>query len=364
MRVAAELLLSGFPGASIDRRPDPVQPSAPGTHPPPPSLATAPLSRESTATTVPDVQPPRRAAGVPSRSHYGKSTTPTSPIPPIPNLLSPLRDPVHARLRHKALVRYIDCANRDAEAAMAEAASTDEEEDQLAPTDDDEVPETDFGGSSGTRRGLPQEARADSASQRTYGRTRTHVPSQPQPGPSERRRESAPEPEPEPESDPESEPGPNSRRLTPAALLLRERLRAVAAKVQTEAQGLLNRDQRARLFGEAARPPTSRPQLRLPPGTNSGAPGTRAQGSRRVDPIGAARADMIQFNEACARDEATSFVRAATRHDERRGPCGPLRSRSLNLLLEDDEELQAAAEAFANGKWPVSNIYPHFLTVS
>lgn len=246
VRLAAERLLCGLPGASTNHRPGPARPSAPGTHPPPPSLDTVPLSRQSTATTVPATQP--------SRSQYGKSTTPTSPLPPIPTLLSPPRGPVHARLRRKALQRYLDRADQDA--AGLQATTTDEEVDQLAPTDNEAAHEF--------RHGVPQEPRAGpsasgSAPRYTYNSVRTHAASQPQAGPSERRREHERErerePESEPESVPEAGPGPNDPDLTPAMLLLMERERAMAAKAHAELEGQLNRRHRALLFTEATEPP-------------------------------------------------------------------------------------------------------------
>lgn len=107
-RAPADHMLRGNPGVPANRQPDSTRSSPRGTQPPPPLPKNAPLSRKSTANTV--------------------AVRPTTPLPPIPSLLSPARDPVHARLRRKALQRFIDRADCDAEAALA---------------DSDEVPETD-----------------------------------------------------------------------------------------------------------------------------------------------------------------------------------------------------------------------------
>jgi hypothetical protein len=336
MRVPSEYVLRGPPGASLNQRPNVAQ-SAPGNRrPPPPSD---------------DSVPSRSVTGQPSRSQYGGPSTTTHPLPPIPTLLSPVRGPVHARLRKKALERFFDSADRDAEAAEADdpsptaqtndlgapAPTEDEDEDfdQLARANTDEVPETDFG---------PGSPAPTAAPQRTYGGSRTHLPSEPESTPAESDNEDEPDPDLQP----------NSSRLTSAQLIQRERTRAVAAKALAEARELTSQRQRSRLFAEATSAPIARPQARPPPGTSGDALGGRMRGTRRVDPVGAARADMIRFNEACAREEATSFVQSVTRESERRGRCAPLSSRLLHDLLDDEEEQLARAEAFAKKKWPVS----------
>ncbi|CAE6370490.1 unnamed protein product [Rhizoctonia solani] len=74
--------------------------------------------------------------------------------------------------------------------------------------------------------------------------------------------------------------------------------------------------------------------------------------SRRLDPASAARADMVEFNRAVAQGQATSFVESATRQSERTARCAAPKSRPLDELLEDDEEMLVQAEALAKGKWP------------
>ncbi|KAF8596096.1 hypothetical protein BDV93DRAFT_563645 [Ceratobasidium sp. AG-I] len=251
---------------------------------------------------------------MPSRSHYGKSVTPTSPIPQIPTLLLPARDPVHARLRGKALKKYYNRADDDAKAADAKAG-------QGVTTDDEEVSETD-----------------------------PDVPSRPQRIPSQPL--SAP-----PELDNAAGPvfHPNSPSLAPSDLLLRERNRVVAAHALAEATKLLGGQRASRLIAKSTAAPLTRSQPRPPPGASGDVPLAHAQGTRRLDPISHARTDMIMFNEAIARDEAASFVQSATRQSKRTARCAAPSSRPLYELLDDDEELLAQAEAFAKKKWPASS---------
>ncbi|KAF8760052.1 hypothetical protein RHS01_02173 [Rhizoctonia solani] len=79
----------------------------------------------------------------------------------------------------------------------------------------------------------------------------------------------------------------------------------------------------------------------------------------RQDPISAARADMVAFNKEVRKGSATSFAKAVTRANRRQSNkelearCGPMRDRSANGLLPDDEEDIAATQAFAQGTVPV-----------
>lgn len=350
VRTVAEQLLSGVPKASNNHNPRPAS-FAHNTHPPRPSPNDHPVSRQSTATTVPATQPPCSLVGVSSHSHYGGSVTPTSPIPPIPNLLSPTSGPVHGHLRRKALQRYMDCVDRNAETAATEAS--DEEVDELMPTDADEAPATEPNTSLGVRYGVPQKASSGpfapgTASQRTYTKTRTHIPSQYQTHSSEPKRRAGPERE--------REDSPDPSRLTSAARIRKEGTLALAAKVQAESEGLLKQRQRSLLVKQATKPPTTRSQPRPQPNANRDPPGMRARVTRRVDPVGAAQADMTRFNEACAREQATSFVQSVTRQSKRTARCIAPSSRPLTGYLDDDEELLAQAEAYSKRKWPVSFI--------
>ncbi|KAG9075174.1 hypothetical protein FRC06_010235, partial [Ceratobasidium sp. 370] len=322
------------------------QPHLAGTNAPPPTRDVTP------ATVIASAAPSRTRSFGASLSQLGQ------PMPPLPMILGPPRGPVHARLRGKALQRYSDKADRDAEAPQAAQAvvpNPNAEVDELEPTDT-EVLETEFNNSIMSWRSLvrkphstPAPAPRKSASQRTYGSTRSHTP------PVSDANDTAPdiiEPDSEPE-DPELIARPNSRNLTTAELIRRERTRAVAAKVDAEMRDLADgRPRPRRLFAEASRPPVNRPQTRPQPGATADAPGARTQGTRRLDPISAARTDMINFNKAVAQGSATGFIESVTRHSERTARCPPPASRPADGLLEDDEEMLAKAEAFAQSKWP------------
>lgn len=347
-RVAAERIINALPGTSLNTRPTPS-----GTHPPPPTPANSPPSRESTPTTVP--ASPHSCSFNQSRvpSQYGRSVTPDSPMPPIPTLLFPAREPTHAHPRHKASKRHFDRVDRDAApasapfenddaagSARAPALAAGEDVDELVPTDEEEVPETE---DASVRRFA-----ARSAPQRTYGRTRTHQPSQSQTTLAE------------PNNNDEPVLRPNSPSLTPAELIRRERTRAVTAKALTQSQGFFGgraRRHNGPLFAEASAPPTTRSQPRPEPGASGLAPEARTRGTRRVDPVGAARADMIAFNDEMAQRRATTFVDDTTRESERTARRTAPESRPLSGYLEDDEESLAQAEAFAKKKWPVSPFF-------
>ncbi|KAG8719935.1 hypothetical protein FRC08_001596 [Ceratobasidium sp. 394] len=350
-RVAAHRIIRSCSGGVLPAQP---QPPVSGTHAPPPT-------RKVTPATVLESPPSR------NQSFGASLSQPGAPMPPLPMLLEPPRGPVHARLRAKALKRYVDRVDRDAEAAEAAEAEAaratapvpDEEVDELEPTDTEEVPETELNDSIASWHTLtrkphstPAPAPQKTTSQRTYGGTRSHAP------PASNTNAAAPggiEPDSEPE-DPEPIARPNSPNLTAAELIRRERTRAVAAKVQAELRGLASGPLRPRrLFAEASQPPVNNSQTRPPPGATADVPGAHTRGTRRLDPVSAARADMINFNKAAARDGVTGFIESVTRHSEHTARCQPPASRPADGLLEDDEELLAQAEAFANSKWPSSS---------
>lgn len=66
---------------------------------------------------------------------------------------------------------------------------------------------------------------------------------------------------------------------------------------------------------------------------------------------------MSNFNEACAQQEVTSFVQAATCQSECRGCCTAPTLHPLHEYLDDNEEALAQAKALGNGTWPVSFYY-------
>ncbi|KAF8675502.1 hypothetical protein RHS04_06697 [Rhizoctonia solani] len=87
-------------------------------------------------------------------------------------------------------------------------------------------------------------------------------------------------------------------------------------------------------------------------------PVQRQQTNRQQDPISAARANMVAFNKEVRKGSATLFAEAVTRANRRQSNkelearCGPMRDRSANGLLPDDEEDIAATQAFAQGTVP------------
>ncbi|KAG9085386.1 hypothetical protein FS749_004458 [Ceratobasidium sp. UAMH 11750] len=354
-RVAAMRIIESCHSGKLPAEP---QPSVSGTCAPPPT-------REVTPDTVVESAAPSR-----NQSFGATLSQPGQPMPPLPMMISPPRGPVHARLREKAMQRYYDRVEQDAKAAEAEAAALHPDEvDELDPSDTEEVPETEALGSVASFHSLamkPQSTLAlpapastsapvhnpNTAKQRTYGAARSHAAS------SSKAKAAGPdtiEPD-DPDSDDAGPiPGPNSPRLTAADLIRRERTRAVAAKVQAEFRALADGHSRPRrLFAEASQPPIARPQARPPPGATADAPGAHTRGTRKLDPVSAARADMINFNKTVEQDRATGFVQAVTRQSEHKARCAPPASRPAHELLEDDEELLAQAEAFAKSSWPSS----------
>ncbi|CAE6459674.1 unnamed protein product [Rhizoctonia solani] len=108
---------------------------------------------------------------------------------------------------------------------------------------------------------------------------------------------------------------------------------------------------------EADLPPlASRSQPCPPPQGDCAAVQRQGGTSRRLDPVLAAREDVLAFNRAVAHGEATSFVESATRQSKRTAGCAPPESRRADELLEDDEELLAQAEAYAKRKWPPRSV--------
>lgn len=350
-------------GTASDQRPDPHVQPAPGANPPPPSLATetTPLSRASTATTIPANNTSfgqSRSIGADS-SHWGKR------VPALPMILSPWRGPIQERLLDKApkgFFDHADCNITEAETAdAAEAAEADARLNDCADAEA-EAPDINLGMPNSFVREQPLPRVASSAPfgsstvpKRTYGATRSHAPSPSLP---------LSQPPPQPWSRPQSSattaagvgslggplPGPNSSRLTVADLIRRELARAVVAKTAAEHEDRrLGRPRPGPLFAEVTQPPLTQPQARPPPGA-SGRSVIGFPRASRLDPVAAAREDMVRFNK----ERKTSFIENVTRRNERRTRRDVSTSRPPNELLSDDEEARAEAEARANGRWPVS----------
>ncbi|KAF8598167.1 hypothetical protein BDV93DRAFT_512697 [Ceratobasidium sp. AG-I] len=141
----------------------------------------------------------------------------------------------------------------------------------------------------------------------------------------------------------------SSRSAARDSLLAMER-----AQAASEQLGIVLRRTRRK----EARPHHSPSRTQAQPG--SSATGNKPCGaqSRRNDPVSAARADMLAYNQELVEGRTRSTVQDAIRHnrleadEEMRVRSGPTRSRSPNSLMDDDEETRAHAEAFAAGTFP------------
>ncbi|KEP45196.1 hypothetical protein V565_304310, partial [Rhizoctonia solani 123E] len=227
-------------------------------------------TRDATPATVLDSEP-----SVTSSRSLG------DPTPLLPNLIAPVTGPVHGRLRHTLLERFLDHADRTADAAEAAQAQAPTDRDQTAEVD--EVPETEIDSAPNTsQRATP----GSSHTPRTYGGSRSHrLP------------------------DPEASAEASTERFTPSQLIRRERSRAVAAKAHAEMATLARGRRRSRLFATALRGPVVRPQARPPLGARSNAVGQRMGGPRQLNPVSAARADMVAFNRAVAQAQAEAYAK-------------------------------------------------------
>ncbi|KAG8794678.1 hypothetical protein FRC12_022573 [Ceratobasidium sp. 428] len=286
------------------------------------------------------VQPSRSHSLGGSLSHYG------DPLPPLPRLSTPIRGPTHARLKAKVLERFLD---------RVEVLEEAEEGNQANKPDKPQKP--------GTSNPSQQPPRPPRQTQRTYGGTRSHLPSDL----NSLREATAPPPR------------PNSPSNSVDSMLNRERARAAmeevdemeAAREEFDARSRIPPSHRA-INVRSYIPPVyytdGRLQQHIPPRVARSLIGAathpvepapprrpREKPNRRVDPINAAREDMAAFNEEVAQGNVESFVQSVVHQgrrleNERINGCGPIRRRSLADLLEDDEELVAELEALMNGK--------------
>jgi hypothetical protein len=337
-RAAAETILAACNACHPDRR---IAPPKRGTYPPPPSGNATPSTvletqRSDASISLGGSAPPSRSFGEPLSQNA---------LPSLPSLVAPLQGPVHARLRAKLLKRYLDGADREAEAADAAQADASNANAPNEPwsNDADEVPETTFN-SPTTSECATRGSLSTRSNLNTYAGSRSHLLSGPEIAIVEPSNAN---------NIVDSPIQPNSPSLTPAQMIRRERTRAAAAKAHAHMPELAPRRCQG-LFASAAQPPTSRYQSRPTVGGRGNSVGQRMGGPRRLDPVSAARSDMLAFNRAVAEGEAASFVESVTRQSERTARCAPPLSRPSDGLLEDDEEMLAQAEAYAKSKWPVS----------
>ncbi|KAB5588225.1 Formin-like protein 20 [Ceratobasidium theobromae] len=322
------------PGPNLGPHPPPNR----GTRPPPPT-------REATAATVLEGRP----SGTSFTARPSNTSSPSlgDPIPPSkivpPSLLSQLRGPVHSRLRGELLRRYLEEADREAQAAEADHAQA-----SAATSDVDEVPETTFDSTSNASQHATDGSTPKSTPiPRTYVGPRSHISSQPTTCVTEPANTETLANKDDASVDPPIRP--NSPSLTPSQLIRRERARALAARAHAEAA---DEHRHPHLFAVASHPPISRSQPRPSTGETRNTVRQHMGEPRRLDPISAARTDMLAFNQAVAQGEATSFVESVTRQSERMPRCMPPASRPRDDLLEDDEEMLAQAEAYTKLKWP------------
>ncbi|CAE6450360.1 unnamed protein product [Rhizoctonia solani] len=323
VRVTAENLLAGRPAEA-------PRPPGRGALAPPPSLeATPPTDLDSlpSDTSSRSLGGSLARYGVSLAASEGHSSTQAQPplenrstsweIGMLPRLLTPLIGPVHARLRRRLVNRALHGTDR--EGSQARPLDVADQADDRQPTGTGQVPEIEFASRTNTPRPAPQKSPFNS---RTYRGHRSHVQSEPEASHAETAGTSN-EDEPAP---------PSSPNLTSSQLIRRERARAFAAKAHQEMAEMAPR--RRPLFAASSQPPTARPQSRPPPRGNQANLQRTGAASRRLDPISAAREDMLAFNRApfCA-------VRPPL---DRRG----------DGLLEDDEKMLAQAEAYAKRKWP------------
>ncbi|KAG9088432.1 hypothetical protein FS749_002169 [Ceratobasidium sp. UAMH 11750] len=292
-----------------------VQPPTPA----PAAVASArpapPLTREDTATTVPESQPSR------PQSVVGSQSQPSQSVPKLPMLLAPLSGPTQARLRARLLERVGDYYSRE----LGDNDPTNE----LDKFDKPDEPSGPFQG------------------KRTYAKTRSHLPS----NPDSLATAAAPPAR------------PNSPTISQTTLLEIERTRARLEKERAAMDTARSKPaagpSRSRTNAESSRARAARSLIGA--ATHPDPPARRRpreKENRRLDPISAARADMVAFNDEVAQGNTESFTDSVRRRNRRRqdqdehtGRCSPI-ERSLDDLLSDDEELLAQIEAFAKGKTP------------
>ncbi|KAG9074955.1 hypothetical protein FRC06_010359, partial [Ceratobasidium sp. 370] len=316
----AARILSAQARATPHPRPNlqPASKPAPGTQPPLPS-------HQPTATTVPATQPSRQPTTAtlletepdaqPSGSRNGESQR---PLPPLPNIFSPVQGPVHARLRAKAIERAFP---PELFAHQVDEDSDEDEADKLETSN-------------------PSQQEHVRHSGHTYGCNRTHLASALDMLAD--MTEAAIPP-----------PRPNSPSLDPVEMLRRERVRAILDKARAEVESR-SRIRPHRHAAQPSQPPTRRPTAPAPTqgSSNAGTSTSRRQQQGRLDPVSAARSDMLAFNREVQEQNVESFIESVTRRHRRKGPCGLVEPCELTGLLADDEELLAQAEALAKSTTP------------
>jgi hypothetical protein len=307
-----------------------------GTQAPPPT-------RLGTPATILDSPPPQQS----SLSLNGSS------FPLVPNLQLPIRDSTHGRLRAAVLekaVRRLEAKilrDRDGGGSGEQDRDRDGDKDggdgdwEMVDTEEREPGDGEMDDEMEELAPLPQSPAGawtypkTPAPRRTYKAARSHLAAAEAAVPPAR---------------------PNSPSTDSTSLFAMERARSALERMATEreSRAALPRRRRAPSTG----PPTFSSSSTAAQAGSTSSHTTRRQDNRRLDPVSAARADMVAFNEDVAQGRARSFVESATRANRRRSNegCGPVRDRPAHGLVEDDEEDLAAAQAFAKGTYPVSPI--------
>ncbi|KAG9090046.1 hypothetical protein FRC06_001242, partial [Ceratobasidium sp. 370] len=291
---------------STGPRPPPAPPAPPAIRAEPSQPPTATLTRQSTSTTVPETPLEGQSTGSPSLG-------------------------VHARLQTKVAARncLVDLAavalGKDVEMVKRGTREETQEETQ------EETPW--------------QEIRQAQAPPITYAGYRSHIDSPddiPVPRAPPPTRASSPAPA---QRQPKQPCAPSNSVLAHLERLqmanaVRDMIRAGRAEAMSRS--------RIRRIEPSAPPKTTTQQL------SSTAATSNKNSSRRLEPVAAARTDMVEFNERCAHDNITSFVQSVTRQNERKGRCA-LQEGEEQLqheLLPDNEEDLAHDEALRQGKQP------------
>ncbi|KAG8682729.1 hypothetical protein FRC09_016569 [Ceratobasidium sp. 395] len=341
-----------------------LYPSTPENRPEP-----SPPSRKRTATTALDSQPIAQA----SRSHSLDDSLPPSgdPLPPMPNLSAPVRGPTHARLRSKALQRVLDnlvsgFEEEDREEAEREGGEGRErggregggkgraknrakggtEGPRFQGRDDgrDELEDMESG-----------PAPATTCNPRTYGDRRSYLGSSTAP--------------PAQTTKPPSTSATNRLSTSTTNRPSKPTSKPSKSKKQSKSKNkraTVEDDNESTDDGQHTPPVKHAPEpfnsrvarsligAATHPERHPSPVAPFQRSNRRLDPINAAREDMMAFNDEVERGNVESFVQSVKRQgrrleNEQINRAGLVRRpRRLQDLLSDNEELLEEAEARAN----------------
>ncbi|KAG8735488.1 hypothetical protein FRC10_010463 [Ceratobasidium sp. 414] len=145
----------------------------------------------------------------------------------------------------------------------------------------------------------------------------------------------------------------NSLSLNPVEMLRRECVRAILDKAHAEVESCSHIHPH-RHATQLSQPPTHCPTAPAPTqgSSSAGTGASRWQQQGRLDPVSAARSDMLAFNQEIQEQNVELFVESVTRRHQHKGPCRPVEPCELMGLLADDEELLTQVEALAKSTTP------------